>query len=160
MAEVIVAVAAARAMATSGGGSVINISSRAGTFPSPNTGHYGAAKAAVNNITCTMAAEWGHLGIRVNAITPGVIITEANSERMTAARRLRQTATVPLRRLGDPDDIASLCVFLASDDASWISGAVIPVNGGSPLSIGYLSYLHSVSTAPGGKSKVGSGDFG
>lgn len=139
--------AAARAMANTGGGSIINISSRAGTFPSPNTGHYGAAKAGLNNITATMAAEWGHLGIRVNAVAPGVVITDANTARMTGSRRQRQIATVPMQRLGAPEDVAPLCVFLASDGASWISGAVIPVNGGSPLSIGYLSYLHSVASS-------------
>jgi NAD(P)-dependent dehydrogenase (short-subunit alcohol dehydrogenase family) len=141
--------AAARAMATTGGGSIINISSRSGSYPCPNTGQYGAAKAGLDNLTATMAAEWGHLGIRVNAVAPGVVITEANAERMTPTRTRRQVQTVPLQRLGTPDDIGPLCVYLASDESSWQSGTVVHVNGGSPIPVGYLTYLHHVnSTLP------------
>jgi NAD(P)-dependent dehydrogenase (short-subunit alcohol dehydrogenase family) len=137
--------AAARAMATTGGGSIVNISSRSGAAPCPNTGQYGAAKAGLDNLTATMAAEWGHLGIRVNGVSPGVVVTEQSGERMTPSRRRRQVQTVPLRRLGTPDDIGPLCAFLASDESSWQTGTVTQINGGSPIPIGYLTYLHHVN---------------
>lgn len=139
---------AARAMRN--GGSIINISSRSGSRPNPRTGPYGAAKAAVDNLTSTMAVEWGHLGIRVNAIAPGVVLTQNNTSEQGSMsnerRQARQIEVVPLRRLGTPDDIGPLCVYLASDEASWITGQVILAEGGSILPVGYLSYLRHVNT--------------
>jgi NAD(P)-dependent dehydrogenase (short-subunit alcohol dehydrogenase family) len=140
--------AAARAMSQSGGGSIINISSRSGSYPCPNTGQYGAAKAGLDNVTATMAAEWGHLGIRVNAVAPGVVLTETGAGRMTDSRRRRQVETVPLQRLGTPDDIGPLCVYLAADESSWQTGTVTHVNGGSPIPVGYLTYLHHKNSRP------------
>jgi NAD(P)-dependent dehydrogenase (short-subunit alcohol dehydrogenase family) len=143
--------AAARAMDR--GGSIVNISSRSGTFPNPRTGQYGAAKAALDSLTATMAVEWGHRGIRVNAIAPGMVLTETNQAAggslSTPGRRARQIETVPLGRLGELADIAGLAVFLASDAATWITGQVIQVNGGSRLPVGYLSYLHEFSRRNG-----------
>jgi len=132
--------AAARAMHS--GGSIINISSRSGSKPAPMTGQYGAAKAGIESLTTTMAVEWGYLGIRVNAIAPGVVITETSGERMTPARRLRQVQTVPLQRLGTPDDVGPLCVYFAADESAWTTGSVVQVTGGSPLPVGFLTYLH------------------
>jgi NAD(P)-dependent dehydrogenase (short-subunit alcohol dehydrogenase family) len=137
--------AAARSMARAGGGSIVNISSRSGSYPCPNTGQYGAAKAGIDSLTATMAAEWGHLGIRVNAIAPGVVVTETSEGRMTPSRRRRQIQTVPLQRLGTPDDVGPLCAFLASDASSWQTGTVTQLNGGSPIPVGYLTYLHHVN---------------
>jgi NAD(P)-dependent dehydrogenase (short-subunit alcohol dehydrogenase family) len=138
--------AAARAMRR--GGSIVNITSRSASHPNPNTGHYGAAKAAVENLTLTMAAEWGHLGIRVNAVAPGVVMTEELAKVFNTESRIRrQVETVPLQRLGTPDDIGPLCAYLLSDAASWTTGALIAVNGGSPVPMGYLSYLHKVNNA-------------
>jgi NAD(P)-dependent dehydrogenase (short-subunit alcohol dehydrogenase family) len=137
--------AAATAMADRGG-SIINISSRSGSQPNPMTGQYGAAKAGVENLTATMAAEWGHLGIRVNAVAPGVVVTE-NSDQgsmRSESRRLRQISTIPLRRLGTADDIGPACVYLASDEASWTTGETIQITGGSRIPVGYLTYLHRV----------------
>lgn len=131
-----------------GGGSIINISSRSGSQPNPMTGQYGAAKAGLENLTATMAAEWGHLGIRVNAVAPGVVTTEksgGNAGTMASeSRRRRQIETVPLRRLGNVDDIGPLCVYLASDEASWTTGETIQVTGGSRITVGYLSYMHRI----------------
>lgn len=136
--------AAARAMR--GGGAIVNISSRSASYPNPNTGHYGAAKAGVENLTLTMAAEWGHLGIRVNAVAPGVVMTEEQQKVFdTEPKRQRQIATVPLQRLGRPEDIGPMVAFLLSDACAWTTGAVIAVNGGSPVPLGYLSYLHKVN---------------
>jgi len=136
--------AAARAMKH--GGSIVNITSRSASHPNPNTGHYGAAKAAMENLTLTMAAEWGHLGIRVNAVAPGVVMTEELAKVFdTEAKIRRQVETVPLQRLGRPDDIGPLVAHLLSDESAWTTGALIAVNGGSPVPMGYLSYLHKVN---------------
>lgn len=137
--------AAARAMTR--GGSIINITSRTGSQPCPMTGHYGAAKAGVESLTATMAVEWGHLGIRVNAIAPGVVLTESSASMTTDSRRKRQIETVPLRRLGTVDDIGPLAVYFAADESSWTSGTVVQVTGGSRLPVGLLSYLHKVNRA-------------
>jgi NAD(P)-dependent dehydrogenase (short-subunit alcohol dehydrogenase family) len=132
------------------GGSIINITSRSGSQPNPMTGQYGAAKAGVDNLTGTMAVEWGHLGIRVNAIAPGLVLTEDNAEFMSGPRAQKQIDVVPLGRLGTPDDIGPLCVYLASDEAAWISGVVIQANGASRIPFGYLAYLHKVAKAKQG----------
>jgi NAD(P)-dependent dehydrogenase (short-subunit alcohol dehydrogenase family) len=128
------------------GGSIINITSRSGSQPNPMTGQYGAAKAGVENLTATMAVEWGHLGIRVNAVAPGVVITEASAtgSMRSPSRQRRQIETVPLQRLGVVDDVGPVCVYLASDESSWTSGTVIAINGGSRIPVGLLSYLHRV----------------
>lgn len=137
--------AAARAMVQ--GGSIVNISSRSASYPNPGTGHYGAAKAALENLTRTMAAEWGHRGIRVNAVAPGVVMTDELARTLNTPERIRrQVDTVPLQRLGTPDDIGPLCAYLVSDASGWTSGALIPVNGGSFVPMGYLSYLHRVNS--------------
>jgi NAD(P)-dependent dehydrogenase (short-subunit alcohol dehydrogenase family) len=113
------------------------------------TGQYGAAKAGIENLTLTMAVEWGHLNIRVNAIAPGLVITEEHASTMmsTEKRRRAQLETVPLRRLGTVEDVAPLCVYLASDESSWVTGTVIPVTGGSRIPLGLLAYLRRVSDA-------------
>ena len=138
--------AAARAMTH--GGSIINISSRSGSFPCPMTGQYGAAKAGVESLTGTMAVEWGHLGIRVNAVAPGVVVTEKSVVTLSESRLRRQIETIPLRRLGEVSDVAPLCVYFASDESRWVSGTVVQVNGGSRIPVGLLTYLHKVSQHP------------
>jgi 3-oxoacyl-[acyl-carrier protein] reductase len=135
--------AAARTMAR--GGSIINISSRSGSQPCPMTGQYGAAKAGIENLTATMAVEWGHLGIRVNAIAPGLILTETSQSMSKMSRLRRQIETVPLRRLGTVDDIGPLTVYFASDESSFVSGSVVQVTGGSRIPVGLLTYLHHVN---------------
>jgi 3-oxoacyl-[acyl-carrier protein] reductase len=131
-----------------GGGSIINISSRSGSQPNPMTGQYGAAKAGLENLTATMAVEWGHHGIRVNAVAPGLVLTPENAQSGSMSRpsrRQRQIDTVPLRRLGSVDDIGAACVFLASDEAGWITGETMQITGGSRIPVGYLSFMHRVS---------------
>lgn len=137
--------AAARHMPN--GGSIINITSRSASQPNPMTGHYGAAKAGVENLTATMAVEWGHRGIRVNAIAPGLVVTEENAEFMSGPRAQKQIDVVPLGRLGTPDDIGPLCVYLAADESAWISGIVVQANGASRIPYGYLAYMHKISKA-------------
>jgi enoyl-[acyl-carrier-protein] reductase (NADH) len=102
----------------------------------------------VENLTATMAVEWGHRGIRVNAVAPGVVLTEQHEQgggsMATEERRQRQIETVPLRRLGTVDDVGPLCVYLAADESAWVTGTVIPVNGGSRIPVGLLAYLRRV----------------
>ncbi len=134
---------AARAMTK--GGSIINITSRTASQPCPMTGQYGAAKAGVESLTATMAVEWGHLAIRVNAIAPGVVITENTGSMAKESTRRRQIETIPLRRLGQVKDIGPLAVYFAADESAWTSGTVVQVTGGSRIPVGTLSYLHHVN---------------
>ena len=140
--------AAARTM-IGRGGSIINISSRSGSQPCPMTGQYGAAKAGVESLTATMAVEWGHHGIRVNAVAPGLVPTEdslAPGGSMSRPSRVaRQIESVPLRRLGTVDDIGAACVYLASDEAGWVTGETIQVTGGSRITVGYNTYMHRIT---------------
>jgi 7-alpha-hydroxysteroid dehydrogenase len=112
------------------GGSIVNISSGVGPRGSPFTGPYAAAKAGMNNLTQTFALELAPR-IRVNAVAPGPIATEAFLEILNIGDQIDQlAATIPLARLGAPDDIADATIFLASDAASWITGQLLLVAGG------------------------------
>src|SRR5262249_49173324 len=106
------------------GGSVINISSVAATLTPPTASVYSATKAAVDAVTRSLAKELGPKRIRVNAINPGMIETEGFHEAGLADSDLRRQVETqtPLGRIGQPRDIAPAVVFLASDDASWITG--------------------------------------
>lgn len=120
--------AAAARMTT--GGAIVNISSGAGTRGSPMTGPYAAAKAGMNNLTQTLALELAPR-IRVNGVAPGPIATEAFREVLGVSDELDAlAATIPLARLGEPDDIAAAVVYLASDAASWVTGQLLLVAGG------------------------------
>ena len=112
------------------GSSIINISSGAGTRGSPFTGPYAAAKAAMNNLSETLALELAP-NIRVNTVAPGPVATEAFDEVLNTAGQLDAiAATIPLGRMGTPDDIAGAVLYLASDAASWVTGQLILVAGG------------------------------
>jgi NAD(P)-dependent dehydrogenase (short-subunit alcohol dehydrogenase family) len=147
--------AAARTMTR--GGSIVNISSRTASQPCPMTGQYGAAKAGIESLTATMAVEWGHLQIRVNAIAPGVVLTERSASMRKESTRRRQIETVPLRRLGEVDDIGPLAVYFAADESSWTSGTVVQVTGGSRIPVGTLSYLHHVNRKMDSAEQQGAG---
>jgi 7-alpha-hydroxysteroid dehydrogenase len=113
------------------GGAIVNIASGAGMRGSPRTGPYAAAKAGMLNLTQTLALELAPRGIRVNAVSPGPVATEAFREVLGVADRLDDVAsTIPLGRLGTPDDIAAAVVFLASPAASWVTGQNLLVAGG------------------------------
>ncbi|HVA04372.1 MAG TPA: SDR family oxidoreductase [Acidimicrobiales bacterium] len=112
------------------GGSIINIGSVSGLRPSPGTAAYGAAKAGLINLTRTLAVEWAPT-VRVNCIVAGMIATEAAEDHYGGAAGLAAVAaTVPLGRMGTPDDVAGACLFLASPLASYVSGAALEVHGG------------------------------
>ncbi|MCP4844336.1 MAG: glucose 1-dehydrogenase [Actinomycetia bacterium] len=115
-------------------GSIINISSGAGTGPVPGSAHYGAAKAATNSLTWTLSAELAP-NIRVNGVAPGAIPTEvmltAVGKTEDQLDQLLDEWNIPLGRLGTPQDIGAACVYLASDAASWMSGEILRVGGGA-----------------------------
>lgn len=123
---------AAHAHLTKPGGSIINISAPQSTIPMAMQAHVCAAKAAIDMLTRVLAIEWGPEGIRVNAVVPGPISGTEGMARLTPdeASRNAVIASVPLRRYGTIADIADACMFLASDAARYISGVVLPVDGG------------------------------
>jgi 3-oxoacyl-[acyl-carrier protein] reductase len=114
------------------GGSVVNISSVAAELAPPTTTVYSATKGAVNAITRGLAQELGPRKVRVNAISPGMVETEGtHASGITESDfRAQVLAQTPLGRIGQPGDIAPLAVFLASSDASWITGEAFTVSGG------------------------------
>ena len=113
------------------GGVIVNITSGAGTRGSPWTGPYAAAKAGMINLTQTLALELASRGIRVNAVSPGPVATEAFLEVLGVSDRLDELArTIPLGRMGTPDDIAAAVVYLASPAADWVTGEHLLVAGG------------------------------
>ena len=119
---------AGRYMRAAGGGVIINISSTAAVR---GLGVYGAVKAGLESLTEGLARAWGPDGIRVVAIQPGLISTDATASLEQDPERLeRFLSQTHLRRIGQPRDVAAAAVFLASDAASFITGAVLPVSGG------------------------------
>jgi NAD(P)-dependent dehydrogenase (short-subunit alcohol dehydrogenase family) len=112
-------------------GSVINVDSIGADHPGPLVSPYCASKAAVVNLTCTLAQEWGPAGVRVNAVSPGWVRTEIN-EAVFGHRDLGEAVArrIPLRRWGEPVDVAGVAVWLASDASAYVTGAHIPVDGG------------------------------
>jgi len=128
--------AVARRMAQQGSGAIINVTSINGVAPGPNAGAYGSAKAAVALLTQQMALEWGPLGIRVNAVAPG-LIDAGMSEPIYAdpATRAAREARVPLGRLGDADEVAQAVLFLADQRSGYITGQNLLVDGGVTMSV-------------------------
>ena len=113
-----------------GGGSIVSVSSVSGRRPSPGTAAYGAAKAGVDSLTATLAVEWAPK-VRVNAVVVGMVATEqAELFYGDAESQAAVAATVPLGRLAAPNEIGWAVAFLASDAASYISGACLEVHGG------------------------------
>ncbi|WP_326584247.1 glucose 1-dehydrogenase [Streptomyces sp. NBC_00487] len=122
---------AARVMSAGGSGAIVNVSSAAATLGSPGEYvHYAATKAAVDALTTGLAKELGPDGIRVNAVAPGVIDTEIHARMGDPERPDRIAASVPLRRPGRADEIASAIAWLMSPEASYTTGAVLRVSGG------------------------------
>lgn len=114
-------------------GSIINISSVASTSGFPTTAVYSASKAAVDGLTKVLAKELGPKNIRVNSINPGMVETEGTRDSGITSSDWRKDieAKTPLGRIGKPEDIAPAVVFLATDDASWITGETLFISGGS-----------------------------
>ena len=123
---------ATRLMAKGGGGTMINITSIIGRSGGPGQSVYAASKAGVIGVTLSLAKELAPRQIRVNAIAPGIIDTELLSA-LPPAKREAAIASVGLGRIGLPEDVAFLAVFLASDQARYITGQVIGVDGGMTI---------------------------
>lgn len=124
-------------MKRQGGGSIVNTSSISGFFCDPGSASYNAAKAGLINFTRTLAYEYGPDGIRANCVCPGVIETGAvDGAFQVPGMREAAIAQVPLGRLGRPEEIANVVLFLASDLASFVTGAAYIADGGQTLDTG------------------------
>jgi NAD(P)-dependent dehydrogenase (short-subunit alcohol dehydrogenase family) len=125
-------------MGRQGKGSIVNISALAGHWRASLAGvQYTAAKAGVEGLTRQLAYDWGKSGIRVNAVAPTVTLTGERVQGLWEAKgeeeKKKVLSAIPLRRLGTPEEVASVVVFLASDESSYITGITIDVNGGRYL---------------------------
>jgi NAD(P)-dependent dehydrogenase (short-subunit alcohol dehydrogenase family) len=113
-----------------GEGTIILVGSVSGSRPSPGTAAYGAAKAGLHHLVTSLAIEWGP-AVRINCVVPGFVATEAVAEQYgDQATVAAVAATVPLRRMATPDDVAQACLFLASPGAAYVSGTCLTVHGG------------------------------
>lgn len=121
-------------MAKNGGGTVINISSVGGLSPEPGLGVYSVSKSALIMLTKVMAEEWGKDSIRVNAICPGLIKTKFSQAIWDNEQHLAyMLGSVPLARIGTPEEVAALSLFLASDAGAYCTGGVYTVDGGHTI---------------------------
>lgn len=146
--------AALPAMIDGGGGSIVNVSSVAGLLASPRTLSYGVSKSAMIGLTRSMAYDYGPYGVRVNTLCPGWVRTPMSEQELDelAARRSGTrddafravTAYLPLRRAAEPEEVASCCLFLASDEASFVTGAVLVADGGGAIvDVGTLAFAET-----------------
>jgi NAD(P)-dependent dehydrogenase (short-subunit alcohol dehydrogenase family) len=122
-------------MIGAGKGNIINISSMASQYGIPKVIAYTASKSAIEGMTRAMAVELSPLGIRVNCIAPGFIATDMSEKALNGdtERKQKVLSRTPLGRLGDPSDIGETALFLASDGARFITGTVLPVDGGNAI---------------------------
>jgi len=133
-------------MAKQGGGSIINVASVVGLRGAPSMGGYGAAKAALINLTRAAAAEGALAKVRVNTIAPGVIATPATNAALPDETIRKAVASlVPLGRLGDPEEVAQVLLFLGSEMSSYVTGVCLPVDGGKTCILDSGSMLDAFS---------------
>ncbi len=117
------------------GGSIINLSSNAGLAPYAGAGAYSSTKAAVIMLSKQQGIEWAEYGIRSNAICPGHVETPLTAYLQDPEIRAGRAAVTPLGRIGQPEDVASAALYLASDDSSWVTSTALVVDGGIVASI-------------------------
>ncbi|MCZ6561594.1 MAG: SDR family oxidoreductase [Deltaproteobacteria bacterium] len=125
---------AARLMKNNGGGAIINVSAASGERGSPGTAVYSVSKGAINALTRQAAADLAPYRIRVNGLISGIVGTPLGKKEM--GNRKLEYDSIPLRRIGRPEDVAEAAVFLASEKSSYITGATLPVDGGRMNSMG------------------------
>ena len=126
----------AKHMVNAGSGVILNISSMASQYGIPKVIAYTAAKSAIEGMTRAMAVELSPMGIRVNCIAPGFIKTEMSSKALNndPERKAKVLGRTPMGRLGLPEEVADAAYYLCSDQASYITGVVLPVDGGNSIS--------------------------
>jgi meso-butanediol dehydrogenase/(S,S)-butanediol dehydrogenase/diacetyl reductase len=112
--------------------SIVHVASSLHRGPAPGLAHFAAAKAASVTLVRCLAQEWAADGVRVNAVVPGPVETPMTAPLWDRSPGVRETlrARIPLGRIGEPPDVARAVAWLASDEASWVTGAVLPVDGG------------------------------
>jgi NAD(P)-dependent dehydrogenase (short-subunit alcohol dehydrogenase family) len=121
---------AGRHMLARGSGSIINIGSLSSYRGWPRSAIYGFTKAAIVNLTESLATEWAGRGVRVNAIAPGFVMTDLNRDKMSAERKATAVARTPMMRFGETEDMVGAAIYLASPAASFVTGETIRVDGG------------------------------
>lgn len=123
---------AARVMVAQGGGAIVNMSSVQGQLAIPTELAYGITKAGINQLTRVNAVALAAKGVRVNAVAPGTILTPASERNFLQNRAVRDSvlSRIPMARVGKPQDVAGIVSFLASEDAAYVTGQVIFVDGG------------------------------
>ena len=132
---------AARHMAAQGGGVIVNVASIDAFVAESPFGAYGPSKAGVVSLTRSIAFELGHLGVRCNAVCPGLVVTEMTQGDLSPTFTTAYRRRIPLRRFSSPEEQASVILFLASDAASYVNGATIHVDGGQLSGFWYLPEL-------------------
>lgn len=124
--------AAARAMSAQGGGAIVNMSSVNGVMAIPNIASYNVSKGAVNQLTRVMALALADRNIRVNAVAPGTIATELAARAVLTSEEAKNKilSRTPMKRLGEPSEVADVVAWLASDAASYVTGEIVTIDGG------------------------------
>jgi NAD(P)-dependent dehydrogenase (short-subunit alcohol dehydrogenase family) len=137
---------AGRVMSRGGGGAIVNVSAPYASTGKPGVVHSACAKAGVEAMTRTLAAEWAPLGIRVNAVSPGPFESRGAADRLwpSAEAEERVRSTIPLGRFGTAEEVADVIAWLASDAAAWVTGSVVVVDGGWSLPEGLLGPVEKV----------------
>ena len=124
--------AALRGMVRRRAGRIINISSIVGATGNPGQANYAAAKAGLVGMSKALAQEVASRGITINVVAPGFVVT-AMTNALSEAQKTKLSDAIPLKRLGQPEDIAAAVAYLASDEAGWVTGATLHVNGGMAM---------------------------
>ena len=129
--------AAMKVMAAQGGGAIVNVASTNGLLAAARMASYSASKAALIHFTAVAAMEGAPLGIRVNAVVPGMVMTRATEDymRYSGETAVRTVDAIPMARAGRPEELAEAIVFMLSDAASYITGIALPVDGGKSVQL-------------------------
>lgn len=125
----------AKGMTSNGSGSIVNISSMASQYGIPAVVSYTASKSAIEGITKSLAVEFSPFGVRVNCVAPGFIETEMSARALNGdpERKRKVLSRTPMGKLGQPEDVAKAVYFLASDEANFITGSILRVDGGNAI---------------------------